>query len=216
VRRYRAFSALCAIVRSGLLESRPFDVRPLRAWQLLIELGSNHLVTPVVAWSLKDNAGVPDDVRSYFDSVLTLNCIRNEHMLEGLRRVATALNAIDIEPVLLKSAAHLVEQLYPEPGLRILRDLDILIPEDRAQSAVGALRDIGFTGSIAAPENHHHLPGMTDPESGLDVELHGPPQRQLNHSDGLVPRIDAISPVSRRPRARAGSDTKCRPQHRTQ
>ena len=176
MKRYRAFNALCAVLRAGLLdEHRSLDSPPQAPWPLLIELGSGHAVIPSVAWCLKGKTYIPHDVGDYFESVLTLNRIRNERMLEGLERIVAALNAIDIEPVLLKGAAHLVERLYPEPGLRVLGDLDLLIPEGRATSAVAALRDVGFTGTAHPPNDgryHHHLPGLIDPESGLGVELH--------------------------------------------
>jgi hypothetical protein len=96
-------------------------------------------------------------------------------MLSGLARVAGLLNAIDIEPMLLKGAAHLVEGTYPEPSMRILGDVDILVPVTRSAEAAGALEDAGFgtkSSGVVPPPTHHHLPMLHDPETGLGVELH--------------------------------------------
>ena len=215
MKRYRAFNALCAVLRAGLLdEHRSLDSPPQAPWPLLIELGSGHAVIPSVAWCLKGKTYIPHDVGAYFESILTLNRIRNERMLEGLERIAAALNAIDIEPVLLKGAAHLVERLYPEPGLRVLGDLDLLIPEGRATSAVAALRDVGFTGTAHPPNDgqyHHHLPGMIDPDSGLGVETSHPScphQGQRRGSDAMVLRIDTTCLVPERKGSNTGFDAK--------
>lgn len=171
--RWHAFNAVCGQLRAGLLGGRSLDRQPRVRWEELIEISSSHCVTPVLAWCLQDKAYLPADVRGYFDAILSLNSTRNACILDGLARVVTALNAIDIEPVLLKGAAHLVEGLYPAPGLRVVGDVDILVPEDRAKSAAAALQCIGFVVSaVNLPETHHHLPGMRDSESGLYVELH--------------------------------------------
>jgi hypothetical protein len=153
------------------------------AWESLIEVSHPHYATPALAWCLRDNAFLPADVRRYFHAVYFLNEKRNEKLLKALVRVATALNAIDIEPVLLKGSAHLVEGIYPAAGLRVVGDLDLLVPEDRVTSAADALQKMGFTvGGPPLPENHHHWPMLFDPETGAAVELHvGALHRRSEH-----------------------------------
>ena len=46
--------------------------------------------------------------------------------------------------MLLKGAIRLVDALYPEPGWRAMRDLDILVPESGFGDAVGALGNAGY------------------------------------------------------------------------
>jgi hypothetical protein len=173
VRRWLAFNAVCAELRAGLLGDRSLGKPPQVSWELLIECSSLHNVTPALSWCLKDKAARPADVRSYFDAILSLNKTRNECIIDGLARVVTALNAIDIEPVLLKGVSHLVEGLYPALGLRVVGDVDILVPDERAKDAATALQGVGFCLSkVNLPETHYHLAGMRDSESGLYVELH--------------------------------------------
>jgi Uncharacterised nucleotidyltransferase len=183
VRQSRALNVVCGHLRAGLLGGPPPGEHPWLAWESLIEVSSRHCVTPALAWCLRDKAFLPADARRYFDAVLTLNGKRNEKLLKALARVAAALNAIDIEPVLLKGAAHLVECVYPAPGLRMLGDLDVLVAEDRVKNAAGALQKIGFTaGGPTLPENHHHWPMLLDPETGAAVELHiGALHRRSEH-----------------------------------
>jgi hypothetical protein len=173
VNRWEAFTAVCGHLRTGLLGEPPKELHDV-SWELLIEASSNHWVTPALAWCLKDQAAVPSEVRNYLDTILALNGRRNGALLEGLARIVGALNAIDIEPVLLKGAARLIDASYPAPMLRFLGDLDVLIPAERSASAVVALQSIGFHTSAGdeKPLSHHHLQMLRERETGVGVELH--------------------------------------------
>jgi hypothetical protein len=141
---------------------------------LLIEASSYHYVTPALAWCLKERPDVPSEVRDYLNTIFALNGRRNEALLATLTRIVSALNAIDIEPVLLKGAARLVECTYPIPALRFLGDLDVLIPPERSSDASASLQAIGFRANAAdpLPPSHHHLPMLHDRKTGGGVELH--------------------------------------------
>jgi hypothetical protein len=131
-------------------------------------------VTPALAWTLKGHPGIPSEARDYFETILTLNGGRNEALLNGLKRILAALNAVGIEPVLLKGAARLAEGTYPEPNVRFLGDLDVLIPAAGVADAVAALQAIGFCTNATdppLPPGHHHLPVLHGGEA-VGVELH--------------------------------------------
>jgi Uncharacterised nucleotidyltransferase len=174
VTRWEAYTTICSFLRAGLLGADRELSRDL-TWELIIEVASFHHVTPALARCLKNEGDVPADVRDYFEAALALNMQRNERMLSGLARIAGLLNAIDIEPLLLKGVAHLVEGIYPTPALRMLGDVDILIPVTRSAEAVAALEAAGFgtkSSDVVPPPTHHHLPILHDPETGSGVELH--------------------------------------------
>jgi Uncharacterised nucleotidyltransferase len=173
VNRWQAFIALCSYFRAGLLGGKPPSQGSI-SWELLIEASSYHYVTPALAWCLKERPEVPLEVRDYLDTILALNHKRNDALLAALTRIVAALNAIDIEPVLLKGAARLAECSYPSPALRFLGDLDVLIPAERSSDAVASLQAIGFRTNPddPLPPSHHHLPMLHDRETGGGVELH--------------------------------------------
>ncbi|MDP1866510.1 MAG: nucleotidyltransferase family protein [Bradyrhizobium sp.] len=174
MKRWDTFAALCGHLRAGLLGGAPPDPVADIHWELLIEASSHHFVTPALAWCLRGQIGIPSEVRDYFDATLTLNDRRNKHLLEALARTVAALNAIDIEPLLLKGAARLVDGVYPAAKLRLLGDIDVLIPGDRSADAASALKHIGF-GEGAENEleaGHHHLPMLRERDTGAGVELH--------------------------------------------
>jgi len=171
--RWEAFTSVCSYLRAGLLGGEHIQ-RADVSWELMIEVASFHFATTTLAACLDPGMDVPSDVRDYFESALALNEKRNEQILSTLARVAVLLNAIDIEPVLLKGAALLVEGIYPQPSMRILGDIDILIPKDRSAEALAALKAVGYEtkSSAVSPPTHHHLPMLLDPETGTGVELH--------------------------------------------
>lgn len=172
--RWDAVVEICARLRAGLLdgERAPHAVLP---WELLIEVASFHLVTPALAKCLEADPKVPADVREYFAAVAALNAQRNERMLVALARAAGLLNAIGIEPVMLKGAALLLDETHPEASLRILGDVDVLIPASRADDAFAALTAAGFrtlSNDVVLPPGHHHLPMLHDEDEHIGLELH--------------------------------------------
>ena len=188
MRRWQAFKAVCGHLRAGLFGGVPPDAASQASWEELIASSSHHFVTPALAWCVRQDRDLPDDVRGYLDAVLQLNTQRNELLIDTLRRVVAVLNAIDLEPVLLKGAAQVIAGVYPAPGLRVMGDLDLLIPNEQAELAQRALREFGFTADgPPLPDNHHHLPMLCDPETGAGVEL---------HTDVLHRRSELILPLA--------------------
>ncbi len=187
MKRWDAFAAMCGHLRAGLLGGAPPDPAAAVDWKLLVEASSHHYVTPALAWCLRDRSDLPPEIRDYFDAALTLNGRRNERLTEALVRVVTALNAIDIEPLLLKGAARLVDGVYPAATLRFLGDLDLLIPADRSSDAASALMRIGFDAAADAKWDaaHHHLPVLRESDTGACVELHT--ELSLSPNDAIVP-----------------------------
>jgi Uncharacterised nucleotidyltransferase len=173
VKPWNTFVALCGYLRAGLLGAVAPSPAADNSWDLLVEASSHHYVTPALAWCLRGQVGIPSEVGDYFDAALTLNGQRNERLTAALVRIVAALNAIDIEPILLKGAARLVDGIYPAPKLRFLGDLDILIPADRSAEAVAALERIGFDEHDPPfDHHHHHLPMLHERDTGAGVELH--------------------------------------------
>ena len=164
--------------------------------ETLVTLAGHHLATPALAFALRGNSSLAGPVSDYLEAALFLNRERNEQMLDGLEIAARSLPACGITPVLLKGSANLVDGLYPDLGMRILGDLDLLIPAADADSASKALADAGFDdfdrGSprpvpFSVP---HHLPMQSHRITGVGIELHHtvmPPPfaRMLNAPDVL-------------------------------
>ncbi|MFT5261243.1 MAG: hypothetical protein ACI810_003005 [Gammaproteobacteria bacterium] len=82
----------------------------------------------------------------------------------------------NIEVIALKGLA-LAYCVYPEPRLRPMRDIDLLVPKHQALTAQQALRDIGYQAedhNVGAMYDHHHLPIASKiiDDMTMSIEVH--------------------------------------------
>ncbi len=78
-------------------------------------------------------------------------------------------------PALVLKGAALCQNLYPEPGLRPMRDIDLLLPWDEALPAHALLQRHGFQDpAVFTPVDHLHLAALYLETDGIKVclELH--------------------------------------------
>jgi hypothetical protein len=117
-------------------------------WERVLRQASGHLVLPALAAALRDldlSRSVDEELRAFLDAVHGANVERNRELRGELTAVIGVLNRLGVEPVLLKGAIRLVDGLYPDEGWRMLRDLDLLVPEAGWAAAVQALQRAGYT-----------------------------------------------------------------------
>ncbi|MDU9049220.1 MAG: nucleotidyltransferase family protein [Candidatus Electrothrix sp. Rat3] len=98
----------------------------------------------------------------------------NGLLSKTLAKVLTILESAGI-PVLVLKGAALCQTLYPDPGLRPMRDIDLLVPWDQALPAHTLLQQHGFHDpAVFTPEDHLHLAALYQEVDGIQVclELH--------------------------------------------
>jgi hypothetical protein len=83
------------------------------------------------------------------------------------------LNRIQVTPVLLKGAANLLRHLYADPAMRVMVDLDVLVPAERIDESAACLSYLGYhpLTEYRHPKKHHY-PLLGRPGSPLPIELH--------------------------------------------
>jgi hypothetical protein len=176
--RWEVFQLLADCLRPAVSPARP-RIPPVPVpWELVVEASGDHLVSPALGWCLRADERVPAEVLTCFETLLDLNRRRNSIVLDGLEQVLTSLNAAGITPMLLKGTAALADDLYPDAGLRIVGDIDLLIPNQSLGEAVHALEAAGYTEGTRRSQfdlDHHHLPLQIHPGSGVGVEAHRMP-----------------------------------------
>lgn len=164
-------------------------------YERFAELAGRHLVTPMLAGCLAAPAlrrKVSGDFVRYVDVLHQQNRRRNADLRGQLAEIATHLNPIGVEPLLLKGGARLVDDLYPDLGWRFMRDLDILAPRDRLDDAVACLQGLGyrFTGEEENwSDRHRHIPPLYRDGVGAVVELH---TSLLSRHHHLCPADDVL------------------------
>jgi hypothetical protein len=109
-----------------------------------------------------------EDLGGFLETVHDANSERNRELGEELAAAVSILNQAGITPLLLKGAIRLVDGLYPDQGWRMLRDLDLLVPDARFADAARALRSAGY---ILAAEGAHNMAGRRPGGLG-DIDLH--------------------------------------------
>jgi hypothetical protein len=133
-----------------------WEVFTARHWKLLERMAENEGVAPLMYWNLKDSGlPVPAETFHFLQGEYYKTYARNTLLFQELERVLEALDNAGIPAIVLKGAA-LAVTVYEDIGLRPMTDLDLLVPEERLQSAVQVVRqELGYQTDI--PEAAHGL-----------------------------------------------------------
>jgi len=120
---------------------------------------------------------------------------RQRQILWELDRVAWGLSDMGLEPVALKGAAYLLDDLPPARG-RFFADLDLMVPRDRLAECEAALVARGWQSQRQSRYDQryyrewmHELPPLRHVEREIEVDLHHtilPLTSRLNPSPDLL------------------------------
>jgi hypothetical protein len=198
------FDLICALLRARL-RGTPLPSHPGShfAWHpdadlVWAHVASRHRITPALAGCLHDlgmTSALPANFRTYLDATAAGNLGNNRAMRDQLREVVQRLNSPAIVPCLLKGAARLVDDLYPDDTWRFMIDLDLLLPPSQIGTAVALLEKAGYVvrDPVGDGKPHHHHPPLVHPARGASVELHrcfgGGLQQRLLAVDDVRARI---------------------------
>jgi hypothetical protein len=148
----------------------------LEGWDEVLAQLKDHRMAPLLYVHLK-GAGVelPQEARYSLQSLY----VRHQWAAQVRRRVLgeimAAFEADNIPALVLKGAA-LGYLVYPEPGLRPMSDLDILVPRSEVWRAGRVLAELGFDIPLTPDRklSHRHLPIATrrSEELLVAVEIH--------------------------------------------
>ena len=116
-------------------------------WQRLLGLVYYHLRRP------EHSHRVPNQIMEELRGIYRLNTARHLFRMAELRKILDAFREQEIPVVVLKGAA-LVELVYPDPGVRPMSDMDLLVPPQDADRAFSIVCGLGYapTGDIELQE----------------------------------------------------------------
>ncbi len=146
----------------------------------LLELAGLHGVGPLLFYRLKKNGGfdglaerVLNELRQMYLRAAASNLILARQLLPLIETFGRAR-----VPVLLIKGAILASTVYPDPALRPMGDIDLIVRLEHGDRAVEILEELGYVpveaeafGSFTRTATHalaYHRPG----QSGFAVELH--------------------------------------------
>ncbi len=133
---------LLAAILSGNQHPRQI---PQDQWQSLLGVAHQHNLLPMLVWVVKRAA--PELVVSElwepaFTSVRQ-NALRHIWLEQAQRQVNRAFNEAGIAAVWLKGIA-LAVTVFPQPALRPMADLDVLVPYAERETALKIAESLGF------------------------------------------------------------------------
>jgi hypothetical protein len=106
-------------------------------------------------------------------SDLTARIVIGEHF-QALREIGDACRS-SFPPLTLLKGISISEQCYPEPHLRLMRDVDFLVAKESLSTVASVLYQLGYrqlsNGGVRY-DKHHHLEPFFHQEKQVWVEVH--------------------------------------------
>lgn len=149
--------------------------RDVADWTVPLILANENLVGPALYASLVEAgriAELPDDVREYLAFLRQHNEERNRVVRTQALELLSALHRAGVETMVLKGVHSLLRGLYPDPGARMVRDIDILIHPDAQKPAIAALEELGYSVLTQYLPEQHAFAEFTRDGSPSAVDLH--------------------------------------------
>ena len=148
-------------------------------WEVLDDLAKKQAVLPIVYdGAVKAGVKLPDAVRQSWKAQVLRGVIKNELLMQAQDQLVQRFADAAIPVVVLKGSG--VARYYPQPDLRRLGDIDILVRKqdlDVAQKLITELGyreyeaehdfHIGYSRENAYVELHYHVTSLPDSPGGL-------------------------------------------------
>ncbi len=146
-------------------------------WVKLVETANLNLLTPALYISLRQK-GLLDfahdsQLAGFLHEVYIRNRERNKEILSQIKDIEKSLQRVSIQQLLLKGAAVLSEDLYPDIGMRMMNDIDIMIEPQRFDEGLKLLKESGYEEfGRDLGRWHHHTPRMSKDGYPAALEPH--------------------------------------------
>ncbi len=144
-------------------------------WGQIVPLAETHGLGPLLYTHLGQiNALVPTETRHLLMGLYLRHRHANAVRERVLGEILRACQSAGIDILVLKGAA-LAYLVYPQPALRPMRDIDVLVQESDGERTQATLASLGFDTRQDAfgklPAGHHHLPIASQRVDGLNVSV---------------------------------------------
>ncbi len=154
------------------------------AWERLLYLANLHFCTPL--WYVRMQRDgllplLPAELKKYLRQLHAANLERNQAFREALRELLLTLQQLAVPAILLKGAATFCDDLYGDPGARMMGDIDLLVAPPQLETVREALTALGYREfPDPAPEcpeyapsyRSQHLSRLHKPGTPVAVEVH--------------------------------------------
>jgi hypothetical protein len=168
-----------------------------REWSSVPAQAEIHGMGPLLYTHLKAAAVEPPlSVRRKLQGLYLRHRELNRVRMGVLREVLSVYDAAGIRALVLKGAA-LAHLVYPEPGLRPMSDLDILVPAADLWRAQSLLSELGFDAPLPFDQTlpHRHLVAATLETEGLPVHVEIHHRLLSDYFDSAIAQLRAATGI---------------------
>jgi hypothetical protein len=153
-------------------------------WGRLLYMANLHFCAPLwFASLLKDGLLplLPLDLQTYLMHLHQANTERQDAFRKAAIEIVSILEDIDVPVILLKGVATFCDDLYQDPGARMMGDLDFLVKVQHIEQVRDVLLQHGYNEQADCFGNSsgffnsnapHHLPRFVKPGTSVVVEMH--------------------------------------------
>ncbi|MCP4298653.1 MAG: nucleotidyltransferase family protein [Proteobacteria bacterium] len=151
-KNHKSFQFLCDCISPDLDYS---DIQVLKHeiqankvdWDEVIKRANAHVVVSTLWYGLKSKGlvdSLDQDLHGFLKKFHEMNTQRNRFLKTLLVEIIETLNKIDVEPILFKGSASFFDDLFPDPGIRLMTDLDIIIKKEDLDRSLEEMYKIGY------------------------------------------------------------------------
>jgi hypothetical protein len=183
INRPSVSSADATLLLAELLSGQVEAAKVSRSrWPVLVETARRHGLGPML-WHVLGDSGAETVDKTAWNSLVSevqSGFVHQIYLEDARARIDAALKARGIRALWLKGIA-LARTVYPDPALRPMMDVDVLVPFEHRLAALAVVESLGYRrwGAYSfedVPDLAHHfsyhfnLRGGTD--DAISVELH--------------------------------------------
>lgn len=149
------------------------------AWVELFKMAARQRVGPLLFHQLKSqklDGHMPLPIRDEWQALYRTNAIRNLRLYDELGQILKLLQEAGI-PVLVLKGAWLAETVYPQPALRFMFDIDLMVSRGDLARTIEKLSEQGYDSYIRSTleecfEGSHHWPRLFREGCIAGIEVH--------------------------------------------
>lgn len=144
-------------------------------WTEPLRVANAHLLGPALYASLLHGetlAELPVEVRRYLGYLYRENTRRNAALRRQALEMLDALAKRGVEAMLLKGCGALLGKLHRGAGVRMLRDIDLMVKPQDLPRALDALHALGYRVDLRFPAGHHAHAELRRPYDPAALDLH--------------------------------------------